>query len=190
MEIKRYNIVRDTCWKCLIECNVHTLPTPLGEICTHYGIGIVNDSDVNLLDKDESGRIVCVNNAIRIIVNDKHPIQRRRYTIAHELGHFLLGHLGSDISFLSREIIEVKPEEEMQADMFAIRLLSPACVLWGLNLHTAEEIAEYCDISLQAASYRAERMAELYRRNRFLRSPVERTLYKQFEPFIKENTRH
>lgn len=74
--------------------------------------------------------------------------------------------------------------------MFAIRLLSPACVLWGLNLHTAEEIAEYCDISLQAASYRAERMAELYRRNRFLRSPVERTLYKQFEPFIKENTRH
>lgn len=189
MDYAKYKGLRDASWRCLIECETNALPISLGDICTKYKIGIVNDSAVNVLD-GESGRIVRIGNKTRIIVNDDHTMQRRRFTIAHELGHFLLGHLGSDISFLNREIIEVKPEEEMQADMFAIRLLSPACVLWGLNLHTAEEIAEYCDISLQAASYRAERMAELYRRNRFLRSPVERTLYKQFEPFIKENTRH
>lgn len=189
MDYAKYKGLRDASWRCLIECEINVLPISLGDICTKYKIGIVNDSAVNVLD-GESGRIVRIGDKTRIIVNDGHTMQRRRFTIAHELGHFLLGHLGSDISFLNREIIEVKPEEEMQADMFAIRLLSPACVLWGLNLHTAEEIAEYCDISLQAASYRAERMAELYRRNCFLRSSVERTLYKQFEPFIKQNTRH
>ena len=127
MEIKRYNIVRNTCWKCLIECNVRTLPTPLGEICTHYGIGIVNDSDVKLLREDESGRIVCVSNTIRIIVNDRHPIQRRRYTIAHELGHYLLGHLGTDVSQLNRRRYDIKPGKESEADAFAARS-SCSCV--------------------------------------------------------------
>ena len=100
-------------------------PTPLGEICTHYGIGIVNDSDVKLLREDESGRIVCVSNTIRIIVNDRHPIQRRRYTIAHELGHYLLGHLGTDVSQLNRRRYDIKPGKESEADAFAARLLGP-----------------------------------------------------------------
>lgn len=190
MGTKRYSIVRDTCWKCLIECNVRTLPTPLGEICTHYGIGIVNDSDVNLLDKDESGRIVCVGNAIRIVVNDKHPIQRRRYTIAHELGHYLLGHLGTDVSQLNRRHQSIKSDEEIEADTFAARLLAPACVLWALDLHTADEIAELCNMSVQAAGYRAERMKKLYQKNNFLKSPLEIKVHEQFKPFIKENTRH
>lgn len=190
MEIKRYNIVRNTCWKCLIECNVRTLPTPLGEICTHYGIGIVNDSDVKLLREDESGRIVCVSNTIRIIVNDRHPIQRRRYTIAHELGHYLLGHLGTDVSQLNRRRQSIKSDEEIEADTFAARLLAPACVLWALDLHTADEIAGLCNMSVQAASYRAERMKKLYQKNNFLKSPLERKVYEQFKPFIKENTRY
>ena len=73
--------------------------------------------------------------------------------------------------------------------MFAARLLAPACVLWGLDLHTAEEISEACNISLQAAGFRAERMKELYRRNRFLTSPLERKLYDQFRDFIEQNRR-
>lgn len=32
-----------------------------------------------------------------------------------------------------------------EADMFAARLLCPSCVLWGLNLHTADEIARTCE---------------------------------------------
>ena len=69
--------------------------------------------------------------------------------------------------------------------MFASRLLAPACVLWALNARTPEEIAALCQISHQAAKFRAERMAILYERNRFLSSPLERKVYDQFKEFIE-----
>ena len=133
---------------------------------------------------------MCVSNTIRIIVNDRHPIQRRRYTIAHELGHYLLGHLGTGVSQLNRRRYDIKPGKESEADAFAARLLAPACVLWALDLHTADEIAGLCNMSVRAAGYRAERMKKLYQKNNFLKSPLEKKVYEQFKPFIKENTRH
>jgi len=61
--------------------------------------------------------------------------------------------------------------------VFASRFLAPACVLWGLNVHTAADIARFCEISKEAAEIRAKRMAELYKRNMFLTSPLERRVY-------------
>ena len=162
---------------------------PIGGICRIYDIDVIDDSCNNYLSKDESGRIVRINSDIVIVINNTEPKSRCRFSIAHELGHFLLGHLGDDVTQLNRVRTEVKPELETQADMFAARLLAPACVLWGLDLHTAEEISEACNISLQAAGFRAERMKELYRRNRFLSSPLERKLYDQFRDFIEQNRR-
>lgn len=68
--------------------------------------------------------------------------------------------------------------------MFASRLLAPACVLWALDARTPEEIASLCKISHQAAAFRAERMELLYRRGKFLASPLERKVYEQFSKFI------
>lgn len=53
---------------------------------------------------------------------------------------------------------------EQAANVFASRLLAPACVLWGCGVHTPEQIAALCSISLPAARFRAARMAELYER--------------------------
>ncbi|MEG1551166.1 MAG: hypothetical protein RR355_02735, partial [Oscillospiraceae bacterium] len=75
-------------------------------------------------------------------------------------------------------------ETEIQADIFASRLLAPACVLWGLNLHTADEIMSACNISHSAAQIRAERMAILYSRNVFLQSDLEKKVYSNFSEFI------
>lgn len=105
-----------------------------------------------------------------IIVNDIDPIPVQRYSIAHEIGHILLGEDAS----------------EYEAERFAIGVLAPACVLWGLNLHSAEDIARFCNISLTAAKNRANRMKVLYGRNMFLSHPLERQLYEQFEQFIQE----
>ena len=74
---------------------------------------------------------------------------------------------------------------EQAANRFAADLLAPACVLWGLDLHQAEDIARVCKISIQAAQFRAERMEILYQRNKFLLHPLERAVYRQFEPYIK-----
>ena len=53
-----------------------------------------------------------------------------------------------------------------------------------LDLHRPEEIMEQCQIPRPAAEYRARRMAVLYRRQRFLTSPLERRLHRQFQPYL------
>ena len=75
---------------------------------------------------------------------------------------------------------------EQAANRFAADLLAPACVLWRLDLHRAEDIAQACKISIQAARFRAERMEILYQRNKFLLHPLERAVYQQFDPFLRE----
>lgn len=181
-----YKNVRNASWQCLIDCNIQRLPVSVGEICRCYGLPIIENSECRLLPDGTSGMIMSVKGNVKIIVNDRESKQRCRFTAAHELGHYLLGHLGTDERDINRARAKVKPEVETQADMFAARLLAPACVLWGLNLHTAEEIAAVCNISLSAAQFRAERMKELYRRNRFLQSPTERQVFEQFKNFIVE----
>ena len=88
---------------------------------------------------------------------------------------------------------------EQAANVFASRLLAPACVLWGCGVHTPEQIAELCSISLPAARFRAARMAELYDREQdflmtrgrscFLLSPLERQVYAAFADYIAAHRR-
>ena len=114
------------------------------------------------------------------------PLGRKRFTVAHELGHIFLGH-PLIAGYHARTTGENLPQTEKAANVFASRFLAPACVLWGLNAHTADEIARFCEISAEAAEIRAKRMAELYKRNMFLTSPLERRVYSQFEAFIEQN---
>jgi Zn-dependent peptidase ImmA (M78 family) len=76
---------------------------------------------------------------------------------------------------------------EHEANVFASRLLAPACVLWGLGVTTPEQISEICGISLTAAEFRMERMDVLYKRNKFLISLLERRVYERFLPYISKN---
>lgn len=41
-------------------------------------------------------------------------------------------------------------------------------------------------LTYQAATYRAQRMELLYKRNKFLTSQLERKVYSNFEDFIKQ----
>lgn len=177
-----YKSARNASWKCLIDCGVSELPIKPVQIAAHYGISCkpVNRERLN----GASGEIKAVNGKTFIFFCKDEPKERQRYTIMHELGHYLLGHLGEVP--LSRSESECRPEEEQAADKFAIDVLAPACVLWGLNLHTAEDIAGFCGISAQAARFRAQRMHVLYQRGMFLVHPLERKVYSQFFEFIHE----
>ena len=77
--------------------------------------------------------------------------------------------------------------QEYEAERFAMNLFAPACVLWGLDIHKAEDIAKICNISKQSAKKRADRMRTLYKRNKFLSSDLEKQVYQQFKKFIEEN---
>ncbi len=80
--------------------------------------------------------------------------RRRRFTIAHELGHCLLGHIS--------KFGGAKPAaaQEHDADSFAADLLAPLSVLKKCGVSSAEELARVCGLSRSAAEIR---FAELTR---------------------------
>jgi Zn-dependent peptidase ImmA (M78 family) len=88
--------------------------------------------------------------------------------------------------YLGAKAFDKKPKSERQADLFALRLLCPACVIWGLGLDSPDEISRVCLVDADIASQRYERIEALYKRNRFLTSPLEAQVYALFDDFIKQ----
>jgi len=179
-----YKNVRDASWQVLIKFKVKELPVDTIKIASETNIVTLKNSEVNEMDENESGISYFYNGKWYIIYDDTMPKERIRFTVAHEIGHIFLGH--ELIGQHRRTFNPNKPQIETQADIFASRLLAPACVLWGLGVTTAEEIMQLCGISYQAAEIRADRMRELYQRNKFLISPLERQVFEQFKDFINE----
>lgn len=73
-------------------------------------------------------------------------VRRRRFTVAHELGHCVLGHVGKGR--------RRNGEEERAADKFAAALLAPASVLRMCEVRSPEETAQLCGITISAARIR------------------------------------
>ncbi len=184
---KEYENARNTAWQTLIKCNISELPVRLGMIVDHFNAKIKNNSDVNILRDNQLGCIAILDSEKYIILDRTVSIQRQRYTLAHELGHIALKHTLQNIKLNRDSVIIYTDPQEYEAERFATDILAPACILWGLNLHSAEEIAEICNISIRSAEIRARRMETLYQRNKFLTHPLEQKLYTQFYDFVKNN---
>lgn len=182
-----YQNVRDAAWQCLLDAGIKELPVSVTKIAQHFNVNIVKNSVHGWLKPSQSGISYQTESGEWLIVyDDSDSTGRKRFTIAHELGHILLGHQLREGEHHTRVFSKDRPEIETEADVFAARILSPACVLWALDLHTAEEIMERCQISYTAAQIRAERMKILYARQKFLTSPIERKVFEIFKPWIEE----
>lgn len=180
MNYRNYRESRDLAWQILLQENVTELPVNIVELCRKMGIQVSYYDGKTGSDGYSSiflGRP-------RIFVSRNCSPERQRFTVAHELGHILLGHVGK-YELVNREPSGNDNPTERDANVFASRILAPACVLWALDARTPEQIAKLCRISRQAAGYRAERMELLYKRNRFLESDMERKVYEQFGEFIR-----
>ena len=196
---KNYQQARDASWKILLDCGVDSLPVDVLDIARQLGVRVFSyEQGARIIRRHKLQRIAdrtdgftfAVCGSPMVFFNAGTSRQRARFTIAHELGHICLNHLEwNRPTVVNREPGPHDNPRETAANQFAARLLSPACVLWALDIHTPEDIARLCDISLPAARFRADRMAELYRRQRFLTSPLEREVYEQFQPFIHRQER-
>lgn len=182
-----YKQARNAAWQFLIDNNITSLPVNLLEVCNNNNIRLLRDTRSVYLSDADRGIAYYRDDQFRIIVNGIDSVLDQRYTIGHELGHIFLHHPMTDGKYGRSFGVLRKPNSklEYQAERFSIDILAPACALWGLNLHKAEEIAEVCGISIQAATYRAERMKILYKRNAFLIDPLEQQVYDQFSNFIR-----
>lgn len=181
MNYKDYQNARDMAWKLLIDTNEKTLPIRVTRICRQLNIRV----KLYAPDDGNDGMSLILNGKPVIFVSCNVIPARQRFTIAHELGHILLGHVGRH-QLVNREPDPGDNPIEQEANVFASRLLAPACVLWGCGARTPDEIMKLCSISRQAAEFRATRMEKLYRRSRFLTSPLERAVYEQFAEYIAD----
>lgn len=205
MDYKNYKESRDIAWELLIKYNVKSFPVKISEICRGEGIRIRSFGQSRELlrvlgfeksTQENDGFAVILEGKGYIFYNDACSPQRQRFTVAHELGHFVSGDVGEIPTLRNKEPEEGDNDIEHKANVIAARLLATACVLWGLGVHSAREISELCDISTQAAEWRMRRMETLYKREEeflktkgkscFLLSPSERRVYEQFREYIDE----
>lgn len=188
--------MRDVTWKILIDCKIDRLPVNIDTICEELGICVLSyDAGAEVIERahlyravrDTDGLTFYLKETPVILFNERQELRQSMFTVAHELGHIILRHVAPGGMTPAHQGDEWSAtSKEKAANQFAARLLAPACVLWGLNIHTTEEIMELCQITRPAAEYRARRMATLYRRQKFLTSPLEQKLHHQFQPYLEQ----
>lgn len=190
MNYQNYAAARDAAWRVLLDCKIGSLPVRPSVICKHYGWALSDYKGgartIELLGLSDfplhtDGFCTITAHRTYIFFDSTLPIARQRFTIAHEIGHLILGHVGvGQATVANREPTGTESPQERQANQFAARLLAPACVLHELGILTASAIEQACGMSRQAAEVRAKRMLELERRGRWYTSPLEREVLRQF----------
>lgn len=194
MSYQSYKQARDAAWQVLIDCHIRQLPVDIGAICKQCGYKVYSyqsgkqaiaqmglSNQCNLSD----GFTLSHGKNIYIFYNDRCSHGRQRFTLAHELGHIILGHLlEGSYTTVNREPSPNDSPEETQANQFAARVLAPACVLYALGATNAEDISRLCDISIQAAKFRAHRLGVLANRGKYFSHPLERQVFAQFTNYL------
>lgn len=173
MNYKRYTFSRNLAWEILNRERIKELPIKLIPLCKRMRIRVIKYSDApQIKDKNGDGFQAVIDGKLYILYDDALSPERKRFTIAHELGHIIMKHSGF-------------PEDESSANVFASRLLMPACVLHECGVQTEEEIMQMCGVSHTAAKYRLERLKVLRERNKWYTHPLERKVRRRFSRYIK-----
>ena len=134
-------------------------PIPVVAIAKEWGIKVYKTEDFNdrisgLIRKDEhyGGK-----SGYAIYANARHPVTRRRFTIAHEIGHFYLHRklIGDGITDDGLYRSHLRGRFESQANRFAANLLMPQKLVREFiaqGVDTVEELAEKFEVSRSAMS--------------------------------------
>jgi Zn-dependent peptidase ImmA (M78 family) len=92
---------------------------PVGEICDKLGLS----ADFRKLGSGHSGYLDFENKTI--VVNDDYPASRNLFTIAHEIGHYILHNSSQNRFDQYRKYTPKELREEKEANDFAGELLMP-----------------------------------------------------------------
>lgn len=112
--------------------SIKNVPVPVEQLAAKLGMRILREP----LDADVSGLLVTNSSGAVIIANEDDPPVRQRFTIAHEIGHFVLkhqfeegGHVhvdrGNYISQRGTRASQGVDPREIEANWFAASLLMP-----------------------------------------------------------------
>lgn len=136
-------------------------PISVVAIANKLGIKVYRTRDFDdrisgLIQKDEhhGGK-----SGYAIYTNARHPVTRRRFTIAHEIGHFVLHRelIGDGITDDGLYRSRLRGGFESAANRFAANLLMPKELVWEFieqGVDTVEELAKEFNVSESAMSIR------------------------------------
>lgn len=118
---------------------------------------------------DVSGKLEMKDGVWIMTVNTNHPEVRQRYTLGHELGHYLnhrkeVKQFSDTVYFRNRQ----KSSMEYMADQFAARLLMPEVEIQELinqGVKTVKDMASKFDVSLEAMKYRLEELGYIVKKS-------------------------
>ena len=144
--------------------NIDTLPTPVEKILKHFGISLSYD-----LGDDISGVLIANKNGMAVIgVNPKESHVRQRFTIGHEIGHFVLHRNQSEL-FVDEHYLVVARDGtidkfELEANAFSAALLMPENLLKEqISLLSQKKSTEEEKINLLAKKFMVSQIAMTYR---------------------------
>lgn len=155
--------------KLLDELNIVSAPIPVERIADSLGI-LVRYSP---LDEELSGMIYLRRGAPIIGVNSHHHSNRQRFTIAHEIGHFIFHstkisdqvHVDKKFPILMRDAVSAagKVRMEIEANQFAAELLMPSVLLFEMLNRRKFDIDDDEPFDRLARKFQVSRQALEYR---------------------------
>lgn len=140
----------------LVSISENTIPVILKKIIRH----IEDSKGVSIkcqgidLKPSFSGQIIIYGSSIGIIYNSNHNRHRQRFTVAHEIGHFMLGHKFKVQEYNEIINFQTKSPIEKEANIFAAELLMPKDKLLSYiksnSSETVEKLSYLFDVSIEA----------------------------------------
>jgi len=151
----RFTLATRLAQKLLVECRVKYPPVPLEPFLSHLKINLL---PYDFPQDKVSAVFMRIDDLLVIGVNKNHHPNRQRFSIAHEIGHYHLGH-HIDFSFDPSEVADGRFDllhgnviQEQEANHFASELLMPTGSLKSQfnKIRDAKELARLYDVSEQA----------------------------------------
>lgn len=116
-------------------------PLNLAEVCYCCGL---NYEEVDYFPEDVEALIIPGNNYLIAAINKNSPAPRWRFSLAHQLCHFLLHNYPAVLEGTVKHGAALDIESECEADAFAVELLIPSPVLnsyFHAGHHSAADVA-------------------------------------------------
>lgn len=175
----KFKKVTDASFQLLLKAKVNKAPIDIEKVARISGVALEQTD----LGNDVSGMLVIHKGHAIIAYSPDQGNQRKRFTIAHELGHFMLHRDDSaDTVFVDKDFIvkyrsnksysEIELRQEQEANAFAASLLMPKELIFEelskqrlRNMSESElieELAEIFDVSIPAMTFRLSNLSILY----------------------------